>query len=130
MSETTVHKLLMAAVEGLTTSLPIAYPGKVYVPTGADYMRVTHLVNTPIRIGLHGSTPLDRLGIMQLDLFQKLDRHEVEYIAAAQDIADQFPRDMRLTEGDTTVVVVQSYVGRGRSDGEYWFTPVSVEYRA
>jgi hypothetical protein len=129
MSDLTVHKLLMAYVQTITTDLPIAYPGRSYTPSG-EYIRVTHLPNTPSRVALDGDFPLDRIGILQLDIFAGLDRYEVEYIATAQAIADQFPHDARTTESGVTVEFVKTWIGGGRSDGIYWQTPIFVEYRA
>lgn len=131
MSETTIHKLLMEAVEGITTSLPIAYPGKEYTPTG-EYIRVTHLPNTPSRVALLGTFPLDHIGFLQLDVFQPIGRHQIEYIADAKEIADQFAPDTRLTESGVTVEIVRTWVGDSRKDpaGVYWQTSINVEYRA
>lgn len=132
MSETEVHAALMARIEALATSLPIEYPGRAFTPpAGGDWLRVTHMPNTPDRPGLSASASLRRMGFLQIDLFAQLDRHEIEYIEAARPIADHFNRDRRLTNGNSRVVIVNSYVGRGRKDdrASLWMVPVVVEYR-
>jgi|GEM_PF-2174278 len=134
--ETNIHIALMARVELMEAvlSMPVAYPGVEFTNTAGDYLRAEHLPNEPFRWGVDGNSPMDRMGFLQLDLFTVIDggSWQVLAISQAEDIADWFPRDLRLTSGGVTVQLRKTWPQRGRKDpdGTHWHTPIRVEYRA
>lgn len=131
-----IHAALMARVESLTLSpaLPVAFPGVPFSDTAGDYIRVTHLRNMPDRWGILGSDPMDRMGLLQLDLFTTISGGSWQIVAddIAEDIAAHFPRDLKMTSGGYTAKVFMTRIETGLRDpdGTHWQTPIIVDYRA
>lgn len=134
MAEADIQAALMARVESLSLSpaLPVAWPGAPFTDTEGDYIRVSHLRPEPDRPFVNSDDPLDRRGILQLDLFTVLGSHQIEADVIAGSIVAHFPRDLRLTSGSAVVRVVKAWAMTGRPDpnGTHWHTPVQVNYRA
>lgn len=132
--ETRIHAALMARVETLSTSLPISYPGVTFDPPAGDHLRVSQLRNEPVRWALDGGMPMDRMGFLQIDLFTRVTNgsYQVTADAQAEEIAEHFPRDLRLTSGGETITIIKAWPMQGRKDpnGTHWHTPIRIEYRS
>lgn len=134
--EANIHAALMARVEALTLSpaLPVSYPGVPFTAPDGDYIRVTHIRNRPVQRSVGTFTGSERMGLLQLDLFTRIDAGSWQIVAddMADDIAAHFPRGLRMTSNGQLVRVFQSWVAQGVKDpdGTHWQTPVIVDYRA
>lgn len=134
--EASIHAALMARVEALTLSpaLPVSYPGVPFDNTAGAYLRVTHIRNMPVRWGILGSDPMDRMGLLQLDIFTVISAGSWQIVAdnLADSIAAHFPRDLKMTSGGYTARVFSTRVETGirDPDGTHWQTPIVVDYRA
>lgn len=135
--EAHIHLALMARVQSmsLTPSLALQYPGisdRSLDVTG-EYGRVTHLANEPDRWAIKGSDPMDRTGILVIDLFTVITEGSYQVLSKARagEIAAHFTPDLRLSDGGYEIKVVKAYPGNGRADpnGTHWHTPVNVYYR-
>lgn len=128
--EALLHGALMARVESLALSpaLPILWGLPADRPAG-EHVQVDHLPNRNTRHALDGSSPQDRMGILQLTLFSPPGAYVWDYQNRAGLIAAHFPLDLPMTQGGVTIRVTGASVGQSRPDGAHVLTAVSIEYR-
>lgn len=129
--EANIHGALMARVNSLalTPTLEIVWPASQVLPPETEYLRVTHLPAAPIRRALSAASPMDRTGILQLDLFSPAGKFERDYIDRAGQIAAHFPPDQMMSQGGVFLMVVKTDVLPSRADGNHWHVPIRVNYR-
>lgn len=130
--EASIHAALMGRVESLATSLAIAYPGAAFEDTGGDYLRVTHLRNTPVRWGIDGADPVRRMGILQIDLMTVPQGRSYQVVTdnEADVIIDHFPRGLVITRDGIRIYLESSYALSPSRLDAHWMTPIRIEYRA
>lgn len=130
MTEAEIRTALGKQLEAIDDIPPILWPGKPAL-TAAPYI-VVEFVSSG-RTGLTIGGKAERQGgYMQATVVTKADAFEAEALTWADAIGAQFPKGLRLTEGETSVEIPQppSIAGQGYPDGAHWRMPVRVPYLA
>jgi len=133
IAQADIHSALMGhlqtVADALADPVTVVWPGKPAVQ--ADYwLRPTVLHNLPQLGGMDAATPLVHRGILQMDLFCELGRHEAVYLARGDELAAHWPQNLRLVWRTAAVTVQRCYCLSGRSTGDHWLVPVRAEYIA
>lgn len=108
-------------------STPIAWPNQDFTPSGT-YIEFRH---SP---GERFDDTVDAVGAIQTGIFLltvvvKSGGFNTAANTLAQQIADRFPKALRLAAGGGNVVITApSALGTPFQDGAYWRQPVSVRY--
>ena len=131
MAEATIQAALMERVESLPGSLPIAWPGVPFDTPSTDFLRVTHMRAEPSRTFVTSADPLERFGLLQIDLFTVVTAgsHQIKADTIADQIITHFPRGLSLASGRLWVMKSWALPGRRDQDGAHWQTPIRVTYR-
>src|SRR5690349_358560 len=131
--QSSIEMALFTRMASLTLSpaLPIAWPNVSFSPPTTGYLRVTHVPNIARRIFLNGSDPHQRLGLLQLDVFQPLNKGASAATELAGKVAEWFPADLKMATGAVTVRVTKaSDIAQAIADDAFWFVPVTCQYEA
>jgi hypothetical protein len=114
-------------LEGMTDCPPIAWPNKDFTPNGT-YLEFRHAPNERRDDVISGGYPF-QIGIALITVVTARDSFTTTANGLAQDIADRFPKALRLTAGSGNVVInAPANLGNGFVDGVYWRQPVSISY--
>ncbi len=120
------HALLL----DLTGDPPIAWPNTDFTPAGT-YVRVDHLPNRTTRLVMNGAGPHLRQGILQLTVVTPLNAGPTTATGLAADIAEHFPADLPLYEGEVKIRVQKAPdVTPAERTGISWDVRVDVYYEA
>lgn len=131
--QSSIETALFARVASLVLSpaLPVAWPNLAYDPPTTGYLRVTHVPNVARRIFLNGSDPHQRLGLLQLDVFQPLNKSAATATELAGKVAEYFPCDLKMVSGAVTVRIAKAPdVAQAIADDAFWFVPVTCQYES
>jgi hypothetical protein len=108
-------------------STPIAWPNKDFTPNGT-YIEFRHSPGQIIDPVLGGGQP-NQTGIFLMTVVVKAGGFNTAANTLAQQIADRFPKALRLTAGSGKVVIsAASSLGPPFQDGAYWRQPVRIFY--
>lgn len=107
---------------------PIAWPNKTFTPSGT-YIEFRHSPGDRTDPVLAGGMPY-QTGIFLMTAVVKAGGFATAANALAQQIADRFPKALRLTAGGGKVLIsAASSLGTPFQDGAYWRQPVRVFYQ-
>ena len=108
-------------------STPIAWPNQNYTPTGT-YIEFRHSPGDRFDDTIDAAGAI-QTGIFLLTVVVKAGGFATAANALAQQIADRFPKALRLAAGGGNVVIyAPSALGTPFQDGAYWRQPVRVFY--
>lgn len=108
-------------------STPIAWPNDDFKPNGT-YIEFRHVPNERVDPVISGGFPY-QTGIILLTVVVQSGKFATEANALASEIADHFPKALRLAAGSGSVVVMApANPGTPFQDGAYFRKPVSVRY--
>ena len=115
----------------LAPAIATAVENKTFTPvTGQPYQRVHHLINKPVDLGL-SLDAVESRGLLQVNLMFPLNGGRVPAMQRAEAIAAHFKPPRRLHENGINVELVESAsIAGGVPDGDRWFVPVTVAWRA
>jgi hypothetical protein len=112
----------------LTPSLPVAWPNNTVEMT-RPYLRVDYMPNRTQRIGIKGSAPHRRRGILQLTVVAELNAGPDPALSIAGQVAEHFPTDLVLTYDGVSVRIFKAPdVLPAMKEDASWDVPVSIEY--
>ena len=115
-------------LEGMTDCPPIAWPNRDFVPTGVPYIEFRH-APTEVRDEVIGGGYPYQIGLFLMTVVVPSGGFSVTANGFAQDIADRFPKALRMAVGGGNVVInAPPSFGSAFQDGAYWRTPVRVSY--
>lgn len=93
----------------LTGAPDIAMPNVAFKPVvGHPYVRVMHFPNRNTRLFIKGSAPHLHQGILQFTIVSPLNVGPAIATQLAGEIAEQFPADLDLFDGDLRVRIQQA----------------------
>lgn len=133
--ETKIWIALKARMSALVLSPvhPVAWPNEAFSPpTNPDgspkgYLRVNHIPNINNRLFLNGANPHQRLSLLQIDVFEKINEDASVAIELAGLVAAHFPADLKMIfQGVGSRVTRAPEVAQSIPDGSYLMTPVTV----
>lgn len=108
-------------------STPIAWPNQDFTPTGT-YIEFRHSPTERIDPVLAGGMPY-QTGIALITVVAKAGGFATAANTLAQQIANRFPKALRLTAGSGRVIISAApSFGTPFQDGAYWRQPVRVFY--
>ena len=108
-------------------STPIAWPNQDFTPNGT-YIEFRHSPGDRIDPVLAGGLPY-QTGIFLMTVVVKAGGFATAANTLAQQIANRFPKSLRLTAGTGKVIIsAASSLGTPFQDGAYWRQPVRVFY--
>lgn len=131
--ETSIWLALRARVAALTLSPvhPVAYPNESFTKPVGGYLRVTWSPNINRRLFLRGSDPHQRLSLLQIDVFEKLNQNVAVAMEIAGLVAAHFPADLKMTaQGVAARVVKAPDVAQPIPDDTHLQIPVTVQIEA
>lgn len=106
---------------------PIAWPNKDFVPD-LPYIEFRHAPNERYDDTADCSGAV-QLGIALATVVSDRDAFSTEANDIAQDIADRFPKGLRIAAGSGNVLINQPCAfGSPFVDGVYWRQPVTIRY--
>ncbi|RWE96468.1 phage tail terminator-like protein [Mesorhizobium sp.] len=129
--QSSIEAALFARVAALVLSpvLPIAWPNVAFTKPTTGYLRVNHTPNAARRLFIAGTDPHQRMGLLQVDAFQKLNAGASAATETAGLIAAWFPCDLPLFQDGIRVRVTKAPdVAGALSDDTHWMVPVTVSY--
>jgi len=130
--EEKIQRALGARVAALVLSPPliVAWPNNV-TAVSPPYLRVDYFPNRSQRIGIKGSSPHRRLGILQITVVAPLNVGPDRSVAIAGLVAEHFPADLVLTyDGvDVRIFKAPDVLPANKEDAS-WDVPVSIEYES
>ena len=129
--ETSIWMALKARVSTLVLSpvLPVSWPNESFTPPAAGYLRVTHVPNIANRLFIGSAAANQRLGLLQVSVFAKLNQDATIATEIAGLVAAHFPADLKMTSGGVTVRVTKAPdVAQALRDDPHWHVPVTVRY--
>ena len=107
---------------------PIAWANKD-APGAVPYLEVRNAPNTRENPTIDGTGPAILTGLFLVTVVTARNVFTGPANALAQDIADHFPKTMRLVAGDGNVVIYRSTeIAPGFTDGTHYRMPVRVFY--
>lgn len=111
----------------LSPSLPIAYPNVPYSPTGAAYLRASHI---PANVEPAAITRWDRrTGILQVDVMWPENNGITGGLQTADEVAAHFGRGTRFEENGVLIQINSTPVVAGAiHEPPYMQIPVSISY--
>ncbi|WP_309086392.1 DUF4128 domain-containing protein [Chelativorans sp.] len=131
--ETALWLALRARVETLvlTPALPIAWPNESFSPPLTGYLRVNWIPNLNRRLFLRGSDPHQRLSLLQIDVFAKLNRPVGEALEVAGKVAAHFPADLSMgAHGVMARVTKAPDVAQPLREDTHLMVPVTISIEA
>ena len=115
-------------LEGMIDCPPIAWPNADFTPTGAPYIEFRHAPNDRVDPVIDGGYEY-QIGLFLLTVVVPSGGFAGTANTLAQDIANRFPKALRLPAGAGNVVIsAPSSLANGFQDGAYWRQPVRVPY--
>ena len=115
----------------MSPDLPLAWPNNSFVPPSplSTYLRVDLFRNRNERIGIKGSAPHRRPGILQITVVASLNAGPSAATAIAGQVAEHFPADLLLDYDGVTVRVTSAPdVLSAEKEDASWDVPVSVPW--
>lgn len=128
-TETKIWLALKARMSALVLSPvhPIAWPNEAFSPPTTGYLRVNHIPNINQRLFVKGSDPHQRLSILQVDVFEKINEDASVAIELAGLVAAHFPADLKMIyQGVGARVTRAPEVNQTLPDGSHSLTPVII----
>ena len=128
--EEKIDAALGARVASLALSPPlaVAWPNNVF-EAAPPYLRVAFFRNRNQRIGIKGSSPHRRLGILQVTVVTPLNAGPGPAVSIAGRIAEHFPADLVLDhDGISVRIEAAPDVLSDTKDEASWNVPVSIRY--
>lgn len=114
----------------LEPELKVAYPNVAFDPPPGNYLRVDHLPNNSERPFFRSTDDHRHLGILQISVLSKEGAGSVA-TGIADQIAEFFPADLRLTENSVIVRVTKKPdTSPPLKDGSRWSLPVNISYES
>lgn len=106
---------------------PVAWPNEAFSPPTTGYLRVNHIPNINNRLFIRGADPHQRLSILQIDVFEKINEDASVAIELAGLVAAHFPADLKMFfEGVGARVTRAPEVAQTMPDGSHSLTPVTI----
>jgi len=135
MSFADVSKALCDHVDTMDPTWETQRPNQIIkteVLEGLDQYQRLNVVNTKTDKIAYGGTGLNQWdGFLQVLIFVKADTGDADANARADAIKAHFYDGLDLTEGATTVCILNSHIGKPYEDPvdpKWWITPVTVYY--
>lgn len=133
--ETQIWLAIKARIESLPGSVggyPIAWPGEMYSPSNAPYLRIGRASAAPNSEIIADGKPHTRLGSLIITLVYPVSDHQLTavYDELAGQIAKHFQDGTQMRYNQACVKVTSyPHVQPGYLDGGYWNVPVSIPWR-
>jgi hypothetical protein len=106
---------------------PVAWPNESFNTPENGYLRVNHIPNINNRLFLKGADPHQRLSILQIDVFEKINEDASVAIELAGLVAAHFPADLKMMfQGVGARVTRAPEVAQSIPDGSHLLTPVTI----
>ena len=131
--QTSIEAALFARAAGLVLSpaLPVSWPNIAFTPVLTGYLSITHLPNVSRRLFLGSGDPHQRLGLLQVSVFTKLNAGASAATEIAGKVAEWFPTDHEMTSGGITVHVTKAPdVIQALRQDPFWHVPVRISYES
>lgn len=132
-SETKVMEALFARLAALTFSpaLPISWPNAAFTPpSDRKWLRVNEIPASATPFEMSGGT-VDRIGLMQIDVFRPLNEGMKPGKEIAGKITDHFkPSSVPLYSEGVKVKITQASLGPAMIDGDTLQIPVTIRWRS
>lgn len=120
---------LMARVQSIPSSPPVAWPNTEYKPViGDSYLKVMRLPAETITNDLsYGEM---HTGILQIDAAVPIAKGEGLALTLADTIADHFKAQRVLTHSGQDVRIRSVSIAQGITDESWYAIPISIDYEA
>jgi hypothetical protein len=114
-----------------TLNLPTQWENAPFTPTaGVTYLAEALLPGPTLSVGVAGTSSDEFGGIYQVLVYAPLGGTKGDGLAVAKDVADAFPKALKLTYDGLTVIILRTSQATAFTSGDRWVIPVSVTYRA
>lgn len=113
----------------LASSPPVAWENVSYEPTeGTTYLRPSNLPAGHTAIGIANTDGIRGAGIYQVDVFAPRNEGPGVALGIADNVADLFTRGLKLTSGDTQVIVGVPTQDPAEPSGAWFRVAVLIPY--
>ena len=107
-AEVAILRAMYRRVASASTDLPLEWVGRSFdVPENRRYVRVALLPAGTERVLIGSRAPQRLSGILQLTVMWGLENGEQPPMEVAGQLAELFPTDLRLVEGEYTIRIVR-----------------------
>ncbi|PHR93490.1 MAG: hypothetical protein COA78_32835 [Blastopirellula sp.] len=131
MKEADISKALRERLEAKAGLPPIVYENKDSGAVVRPRLVLTMVRGSRVDPTLTGGGTTRHTGFMQVSIVSELDQHAFPSENLADDIADHFPRGLKLAgESGGTVTISGAEIGIAYRDGPDWRLPVKIDYLA
>lgn len=129
MSNQAINAALAARLQ--TLGISTAFENANFTPTaGVLYLEESFLPGETTPVGVASTSSDDFTGIYQITVLAPLDGTKGPGMTAAKQVAEHFPRGMRLTHTSGQVVtILRTSQGPTFKRNDRWAIPVSIRYR-
>lgn len=127
------QKAAVKGIQGKPGDYPLAYPGEMYSPANAPYLRIGRASTAPDGQLIKRGAPAERLGSLIVTLVVPLSLNwtteNYDYIAGI--IAAHFKDGTHMRYGDVCLTVTDHpHVQPGYDDENgYWSVPINIPWR-
>lgn len=130
MSDQAINAALAARLQAL--GLPTAFENAKFTPTaGVLYLEENYLPGETTSVGVASTSSDVFTGIYQVTVLAPLDGTKGPGMATAKQVAEHFPKGMRLTHASgLKVTILRASQGPGFKRNDRWAIPVSIRYRS
>lgn len=130
MSDQAINAALAARLQVL--GMPTAFENASFTPAvGALYLEENFLPGETTPVGVASTSSDVFTGIYQVTVLAPLGGTKGPGMAAAKQVAEHFPRGMRLTHASgLKVTILRASQGPGFKRNDRWAIPVSIRYRS
>jgi len=112
----------------MTDCPPIAWPNKSFTPSGVPYIEFRHAPVDRRDEVIGGGFPY-QIGLVLMTVVVPSGAFTGTANSIAQDIANRFPKALRMSTGSGNVVInAPASLASGFQDGAYWRQPVRISY--
>ena len=113
----------------LTSSPPVAWDNSSYTPVeGTTYIRPTNLPAGRAAVGMANTDGTRGAGFYQVDVLAPVGNGAGAALTIADNIAALFTRGLKLTSGDTTVIVGVPTQDPSITSGAWFMVSVLIPY--
>lgn len=111
------------------TTYDVQYENSAFTPVAGEvYVAESLIPASTVPMGLAGSDSLE--GIYQVLVYGMAGENKGAAFNAADEVADLFPRGLRLTSGSITTTILRVERATGFQSGDRFVVPLSIYYRA
>lgn len=131
MSHQSISNALSSHLQSLPDLPPVRWENAPSTPeTGTLYLAENYLPGNTGATGIENTASLDYTGIYQISIYAPIDDYKLVTREMTDKLASHFKRGTVVSFGGQDVRIVSVSVAAGDRRDAWFFTPVSVQWRA